>query len=239
MLIDAARRMPWIADPADANVRRRRRTMVIAAILLLVALFGAWTWSRQPKVQFRAFIPHAESAYPSGTVVGGLKWNPAWTDVRIDVENGQLPIRNLDFTVETDALIAGVGQVSQLPEFAAFPVPQMLDDKGNGFIIGQGGMVFGTDDKGNTVSEPFDFGKTGDICQTYHLHCGSIYSKATLHIVVGTVRFNAPGPHGEPPKQLVAPANPPKSVHLKGNYETAAPEGARRYTFDQTIQLTK
>ncbi len=97
----------------------------------------------------------------------------------------------------------------------------------------------GKDDKGNTFSQPFDFGKSGDICQTYRLHCANIYSKSTLHVVVATIRFNAPGPDGEPPKQLVAPANPPKFVRLKGTYETAGPEGAHRYSVNQTIPLTK
>ena len=237
LLVDAVRSISWVKAATDAKVRNRRRAALVTAVVLLLALFGYWTWPSRVQVKFRAFIPHSEVPYPPGTIIGNLKWSTGWTDLRVDVENGRIPIQNLDLSLETNELIAGVAQVSKFPNFTADPVAQILDEQGNGIKFGQGAMIIGKDDKGNPVNEPLEFGGPGSICQTYRIHCANLFSEATLQLVVATTHFNPPGPHGEPPQTLVGPRTPPKFIKLKGTYETAGPEGAHRYAVDETISL--
>ena len=110
LLSDVALRLPRVNTTTDTSTRWRHRAIVVGLVLLVVVMLGIWTWPSKASVILRVHIPKAESEYASGTEIGGLKWSPAWTDVRVDVETGSIPIQNLDLLVETDALIAGVGQ---------------------------------------------------------------------------------------------------------------------------------
>ncbi|MEY2604435.1 MAG: hypothetical protein QOH31_2226, partial [Verrucomicrobiota bacterium] len=106
----------------------RGLTVALITILLLVAggamRLGFTIWPRvaEPTVEFSAHIPKTEGPYPPKTKVGGVILSPGLTDVRVNLNNGPISIRDLDFDISTDALIKAVGQVSDLPNVNFQPV---------------------------------------------------------------------------------------------------------------------
>lgn len=181
----------WISGPEGTTPPQRP--------ILLVA---------EPSVILETYLaPNAP--YPSGTPMGGIIWEKQYFDVRLDVVNGPIEIKDMDLVIELDTSIAGIGQISQFPGVTAFPAnapPAMWLD--------------GTDENGANISIPaVPVPGAAQIASAYRVHCASIFANTTVHLVIASVALNPPV-GGSLPKQLFASRRAPKLIHVKGAYLT-------------------
>jgi len=217
--------------------KSRGLTVALIIILFLVTGGAVWLgfiiWPRidKPSVEFSAHLPKAAGPYPPNTTIGGTSFSSGMSDLRVNVNNGSVPIHDLDFDVSTDASIKAVSQVSDLPNVSFQPVPWIGDeDRKNGYLWQQGTLLQGEDSNGNPVTQPIDSYKNGQmIAPIYHVHCANLYANTPLYLVVATLRLG--------PNQNPSIPRPPKYIRLKGNYDTSGPDGTKRYHFDKRILL--
>jgi hypothetical protein len=173
-----------------------------------------------PSLIFKAYL-QPDEPYLDGTLLAGIVWDKRYVDVRIDVANGAAAIQNLDFVVGVDTSIAGVGQISQFPGVTAFPAgsppPAWLQ---------------GTDLRGNPVSVPMTPtpGMTS-IAPVYRVQCSNIFANTVLHLVVASVALN-PTENGQLPKQLFGTRRSPRTIRIKGKYETRIGETVQNHDVD-------
>lgn len=159
-------------------------------------------------VTLRAYLQPNEE-YLEGTIVAGIVWDKNLVDVRLDIANGARVIQNLDFTVELDTSIGGLGQISQFPGITAFPARAMPP-----------AWLEGTDPTGKPISVPTTQAPgMMAIAPIYRVHCSSIFADTVVHLAVASVALN-PVVAGQLPQQLFAPRRFPKVIRVKGKYET-------------------
>jgi len=177
-----------------------------------------------PNVITHAYLGPTDAPYPKGTILGGISWEERYTDVRLDIANGPVPIRNLDLTIGLDTHIEAIGQLSGLPNVTLLP-----------FTSAPGIWLGGTDAKGNRVNYPLTLAVSGPAgSPQYRIHCSDIFRDSTLQLVIAAVVVNAPSPKGELPNQLFGPKRAPQLIQIKGTYETSGVDGTSRYTIDSS-----
>jgi len=89
----------------------------LACMLIIMGAVAAFTFGvvlKPAPLIVRAQI--VDGAYPPGTSIGGIHWNPSLRDLRVQFENdtGE-DYEQADFHVQIDANILGKGQVGNLP----------------------------------------------------------------------------------------------------------------------------
>ena len=165
---------------------------------------------KKPSVVMTAYLQPTEEPYSQGMAVGGIVWSRNYMDVRLDIVNGPVEIKDLDFYVQlTDTSIAGIGQISQLQGMTVLPANEF-----------PAVWLAGTDTKGQPESIPIV--PTPGLMRSspvYRVHCSEIFANAVTHLVIASVALN-PTENGHLPQQLFAPRRAPKAISVKGNYDT-------------------
>lgn len=163
----------------------------------------------EPHLTFSAYLQPLDESYMEGTLLGGIVWEKRYFDTRLDVSNGAIAVKNLNFLIELDTSIAGVGQVSQFPGFIAFPSKTT-----------PAAWLEGLDSKGNPVSVPIapTLGMA-NTAQVYRVHCSDVFSDTVIHLVIASIAMNHPQ-NGRLPQQLFAERRPPGMIRIEGTYET-------------------
>jgi hypothetical protein len=175
----------------------------------------------QPSVTLTAYLQPKEP-YPDGTFVGGISWLSHYVDVRLDVVNGPIQIKDLDFSVQFDTDIAGAGQISQFQGVTIFPDKEPPATWLEGF-----------DSSGQPTSVPVVSapGKMRNAA-IYRMHCQEVLANTVVHFVIASVAFNRPMVGGQMPKQLFAPRRAPKEIRVKGQYAVQVGQSTKWYPLE-------
>ena len=167
----------------------------------------------QPSVTFAAYL-QPKQPYPDGTLIGGISWLSHYVDVRLDAANGPVQIKDLDFSVQLDTSIAGVGQISQFQGVTAFPNSEP-----------PAAWLQGTDNKGQPTSIPI--APTPGLMRSsavYRVHCSDVFANTVVHFVIASIALNQPTAGGGLPQHLFAPRRAPEAIRLRGSYSTLGGE---------------
>ncbi len=159
-------------------------------------------------------------------ILAGVAWRKEYVDVRLDLASGGAVIQNLDFLVGLDTSIAGIGQLSQFPGVTAFPANAM-----------PASWLQGTDLKGNPVSVPITpIPGAMNTAPVYRVHCSEVFANTIVHLVIASIALN-PIENGQLPKQLFAPRRPPKTINIKGKYETRTGNSAENHNLEFSYEF--
>jgi len=125
-----------------------------------------------------------------------------------------------------DTSFAGIGQISQFPEVAAFPA----DGPPPAWITG-------TDSSGNPVTIPIaPTPGVMNVAPTYRVHCSNIFANTVVHLVVASIALNPPE-NGELPREIFAPRRAPKLIAIKGTYETVKGGTVERHPLEFSYEF--
>lgn len=170
----------------------------------------------KPTIHFDCFVVPVP---PANATIGGIPWSKSYCDVRLKLVSDAIPIENLDFEISFDnTSIAGVGQISHIPDFTASPVTR-LDMPGGSvsmdfpIIAYEAGTGRPTD-----VIDPIA-GPGNIIAPVFRVICARLYADYPLHLVVAAL------------------GGQPRVVTIKGRFETSGVEGFHRYSIDETKQV--
>jgi hypothetical protein len=151
--------------------------------------------------------------YPGNMAFAGIIWRNFYRDVRLDIVNGPSDVKDVDFVVQLDTSIAGIGQITQFPNITYFPAqatPQM--------------WLSGTSPDGKAVSMPIvPAPGTMQTAPVYRVHCANLFANTTVHLAIASVAIN-PMTSGKMPEKLFE-IRPPKEIRAKGEYQT--PDGKK------------
>jgi hypothetical protein len=104
---------PWI-EPSLKKVPIRWRGIPSLIFTIPLVLFSVFVVFLPSPLEVAA--RDNAGTYPDGEVIGGIEWNPKFSDVRVVFRNSTThEYRNLDFTVSTGYLIIASAQTSNLP----------------------------------------------------------------------------------------------------------------------------
>ncbi len=114
--------------------------------------------------------------YPPGTRIGTIDWLEQFSDVRLDLGNqGDVDVEEIDLVIQTDQSIAGVAQISNIPNVIASPEGNMPPS-----------WLEGTDERGSAVSIPII--PTGTVMTgSWRLYCPKLLKGSAIHLVVAAV----------------------------------------------------
>ena|SRR5215204_131789 len=59
--------------------------------------------------------------YPTGTLIGGIVWQPNLVDVRLDFTTGYMPIQNLDLEIRLDEGMSHKMGIADVKEASGIP----------------------------------------------------------------------------------------------------------------------
>jgi hypothetical protein len=148
--------------------------------------------------------------------------------VRLDIANVAAAIQNLDFLVGLDTSIAGVGQISQFSGVTAFPESSPPP-----------AWLRGTDIQGNPTSVPITpLPGAMRTAPVYRVHCSEVFANTVIHLVVASIAMN-PVENGQLPQQLFAPRRSPKTIKIKGKYETRTGATIQNHDVDFSHEFTQ
>lgn len=167
------------------------------------------------------------SDYPEGTQIGGIKWDKAYTDIRIELINVLgVAVEKIDLFVAFDIHIKAAKQFgTTVPDVSIAPADSNIT-----FIA-----LGGTDTAGNPITTPID--PIGPMLTTvYHVICPRLSAGGHLGLIIATIALNPPT-NGAPPKTMFANRRAPKVVKIRGTYETGVVDGAQRYSIDFTHEF--
>ena len=187
--------------------------------------------------------------YPTGTVVGGIRWQPNLVDVRLHLTTGSVPIQNLDLEIRIDEDMKekmGIADVKEsngipcafLPEM--FPgVPSLSRDRMFGPVQ--------TDRKGNRVTKPANV--TQIISPMYRVQCAYLQKNTTLSLMIAAAEIKAQGADGTTdksgrfvtvitgPVKDTGPRRFPQTISIRGTFETNRPNGIGVNKFSHVDKL--
>ncbi len=148
--------------------------------------------------------------YPENMPFAGIIWHGFYRDVRLDIVNGPADVRDVDFLVQLDTSIAGIGQVTQFPNIMFFPAkdsPQL--------------WVSGANLDGTPVSMPVvPVPGAMQTAPVYRVHCNSLLANTSVHLTIASVVLNQ-AISGKMPDKLFGERRSPKQIRAKGTYSTA------------------
>ena len=181
--------------------------------------------NHESQMAFTAYL-QPDAPYPAGIPIAGIIWREEYVDIRLDLVNGPTAAQSVDFSVQLDTSIGGIGQLSQFPNITAFPdgspPPAWLQ---------------GTDTQGKPFSLPMiPVPGTASIAPAYRVQCLSIFANATVHFVIASIAI-APMENGQLPKQLFGARRPPRVIRIKGKYETKNAQDTETHPIDFSYQF--
>lgn len=176
-----------------------------------------------PPPTFNAYI--APAPYPKDMVFAGIQWREEYVDVRVDVINGRSATDRLDFTVELDTYIDGIGQISQFPGVVAVP----FGDAPTAWLNGLG-------ENGTPSNIPI----SNFHGRKWRVQCSNIFPNTTIHLSIASVALNNIV-DGKLPDKFFAPRRLPVQMNIKGLYEQ---HGSTKpvefsYSFPQSLNQTQ
>ncbi len=156
------------------------------AIITIVAL-------QQAPINITAHL--MEGNYPPETEISGIKWKDNLTDMRIYVRNPtKYDYTDLNFLVQTDLVIAGIGMLDN--KFGKCAFSSHSDVKPE--------YLTGIDEHGKRITIPFvPHPEVQDIASIYRIRCDKLIAKDEFEFVLGLVSFqwgrsNPIGPRTKP-----------------------------------------
>jgi hypothetical protein len=200
----------------------RKRWLIGVVTLLLVTSIGVYGTFSEYKREHPA--PQAAQAEPAVTVTGsilspspfpegysfaGMKWYSNDVDVRLDISNGAIDIQNVDFTIQMDTEIAGVGQITNFQGVTVFS---------GGPSILQATILDSKTKKLITTPFPQGIG----IAPTYRVQCLNVLANTVVRFSIASVAVNPPVKG----QNLLAPRRLPRLININGTYETRDGGGA-------------
>jgi len=158
----------------------------------------------EPQVTVTGYVGSL-APYAEGTKFAGITWHPNEVDVRADIATGSTDIENLDFTIQMDTEIVGIGQATKIPGCTMFPA---------GAVVAMGATILDSKTR-KPVAIPLS--REMALAPTYRVQCPSVFANTVISFSIASVAVN-PGP----PKagKQVWPWQTPKSLSIKGTYET-------------------
>lgn len=176
-------------------------------------------------LKFSAYLA-PNGNYPSGTTLGGIQWEDSFVDVRLEIRNESDTVaQNIDLSIRLDSHIAGVGQLTNVPEVHIRPDDQPMPAVWLG----------GTDDSGKPVTVPIV--PTGPVVSpVYRVFCPRLLSNDTIRAVIASVALN-PAIGGKFPQKLFAPRRKPAWLHVQGVYEKPQMNPPRRFRVNWRVQF--
>jgi hypothetical protein len=156
----------------------------------------------EPSLTVDSYIV-SPAPYDEGSVFAGMKWYSNNVDVRLDLSNGPTDIENLDFTVQLDTEIQGMGQITNFPGITMFS---------DGPHIVQATVLNKKTNK--AVATPFP--QVSGLSPAYRVQCPSVLANTAVRFSIASIAVNPLKVGG----QLFAPRRLPKTITIKGTYET-------------------
>jgi hypothetical protein len=250
---------------------KRRPLMTVAWILAGVALFAVW-WGYLPappthtKELENSYIPSQEKVtlisasdllrletamydflYPTGTVVGGVTWQPNLVDVRLHLSAGTVALHNLDLEITLNEGLEEMSGMADVKELNGIPctilpqmfseVPALSRDRLFGEVI--------TDESGNRVTKPANV--TEIISPMYRMQCPYLQN-STLSLIIAAAEI--PGETPKPPtgarlratSVITGPVKPgprkfPRTVYIKGGFQAQVAANLQTFTVEETLPL--
>jgi hypothetical protein len=163
------------------------------------------TFAPAPLVTLSGYVA-SQAPYAEGIKFAGLIWHPNEVDVRADITTGSTDIQNLDFTIQMDTEIVGIGQATKIPGCTMFPA-------GNVAAIGATILDSRT---GKPVAIPLS--RDMAWAPTYRVQCQNVFANTIISFSIASVFVN-PGPP-KAGEKLPGPWQPPKFLVIKGTYKT-------------------
>ena len=196
----------------------------ILFILSIVGLIGSLFWYREiirRTTAIEYWIRPNIVNYPPHTKIGGINWNPSYTDIRVVLKNTtNRDYNNLEFIISTDMTIAEIGQVTNLPNIEFEPM---------GLPPGEIGLEV----KGANGKTKYRIPLTGVphmkvFSSGYRVRCPLLSTQRQIDIIIAAVTLKEPDinrmsseDYGE--KRL------PKWIRIYGHYHDLG----REYTFEE------
>jgi hypothetical protein len=211
------RQLRWILDIGSAV------SLILITSILTITIKTLWenhtkphsTQTEESSVKLTAYIP-TTMPYQDGYPFAGIVWKPQDVDVRLDLENGSVSIRNLDFRVrfDEDTSVAGVGQITQIPNVVAF----LADNDIHSIIL-----------QGDSGAVPIKLGPgTGSI---YRVQCPDIFANTVVQFTIAaTGAIRAPA-DGSLPKQFTFKRKAPTFIRVEGSYEASASQAPKAFEY--------
>ena len=178
-----------------------------------------------PSLKFEAHIEPTDPPFLKGASPGGISWKPLNGYVRLNITNGQVPIRDLDFKVTLDRgispmSIVEIAQISRIPNTTWFPA--IKEDPGLAVVF--------QDKDGN----PGRIGGAITMAPIYRVHSAALYGNSNLEIIIAVLARTANLEVGKP----YAEKRAPRRIELRGTYETSGVDGVQRYPFEYSYDFT-
>lgn len=245
-------------QPDQELVRRFLWTMLFGAAVGLLLYYTLWTRknpvpvaetspalsnpiSHEPEppaegptekpasVEFRAQILSPPPAHPLNTILGGITWQKNYTDLRLDITNGSIPIQNLNIkiTLDNDQGIAALGQLSNFPSVTIFPTHDNLP---GGRPSAPAGLRIMNDDGTFSPDDPFKEDST--VQYAYGIHCDNVFPESTLRFIVASVPYGSDERKTNPPQA-------PRTIHITGSYDTNGPKGLQTHPIEITENVSR
>jgi len=173
-------------------------------------------------ISFRAVAFEQIGTYPKGTEIAGIKWDPTYADVRVNLTNtSPNPLSSVDLRMSLDSTMAimAISQISALPYFYASPdgeVPAL--------------WLKGREESGKPVTIPVVPSAPG-FGNTFRVYCSTLLPGAVLQLVLAAKSI----PAGLPRSSHASPKIP-RSIKVSGTYEQQLPKPLTRYTFTGLIE---
>lgn len=187
--------------------RFRREAQVLGTVILLTLTF--FLVSHPKTLNWSAWSNNGD--YLPGTVIGGIKWRPDFSELRMVIENPTSEdYTDLDITITPDIAIAEAGQVSSLP--------------GVSFLNGAEGSDFYGSGKDPKTGKPFQQRFAGPISSSNRVLCSKLPHNAVLHMVFATTTLDA---------ILGKTKSRATQLHAVGEYKVAG----ETVTIDKTVYV--
>lgn len=195
---------------------------IILFIISIVALISSIAWYIdiiKSSKSLNFWILSNIDDYPSNIDIGGIKWNQAFADVRVYLENPtNRDYTDLDVLMTTDLTIAKIGQITNLPNVTFTPVVPGLDIKAI--------QVKMKTDTGKNITIPVT--TEFQYVSTYRMICPTLPRHSRIGLVLAVVVMN-PIINGKWPDTALGEKRLPKWVSINGHYK----DSGREYPFEQ------
>ncbi len=177
-----------------------------------------------------------EFLYPTGQVIGGIRWQPNLVDVRLFLTTGDVAIQNLDLEIRLDDALNGTMGIADVKETSGIPC-NLLAEMLPGVPALSRDRLFGpvkTGEKDNAITIPADV--TEIISPMYRVQCPYLQKKSTLSLIIAAAEIERPeadagGAAGSYIGVIVgnvADSNSrrfPQTISARGTFEIHGPNG--------------
>jgi hypothetical protein len=199
-----------VSGSTNSNVYQAGRDIIIADPRWENAVAG-----NNGPLTFQA-AAYRGAQYPPGTKVGGIDWKEQFSDVRLDLRNpSEVDVEEIDLLIQTDQSIAGVGQITNIPNVVASPHGETPSF-----------WLEGNDEHGSAVSLPVTPAGTV-MTGVWRLYCPKLLRGSELRLTIAAISLN-PAIGGRLPDKLFAPRTVPTWIRIAGRYQTSTSTPPRR-----------